>query len=229
MTPVKKPWMKFYPADWRGEPRLRMCSFAARGLWIDLISYMHEGEPYGHLTIEGHPPNLNEIASLTARPVTETRKALAELEARKVFSRSPEGTIYSRRMVRDAEKAMRDKENGSAGGNPNLKPQVNPPDKAQRPEARGQRLEANASQNQSSFKSEDREAKREERPPPRNGQTAPRVGRVYVTKGTPEWEAYAADYRSVHHREPDANKHGGKWFRTLGEGQPVVYRQEKTG
>jgi uncharacterized protein YdaU (DUF1376 family) len=72
-------------------------------------------------------------------------------------------------------------------------------------------------------------AKCEERPPPRNGQTAPRVGRVYVTKGTPEWEAYAADYRSVHHREPDANKHGGKWFKMMGEGAPVVYRQEKTG
>lgn len=63
--------------------------------------------------------------------------------------------------------------------------------------------------------------------PPRNGQTAPRVGRIYVVKGTPEWDAYAEDYRSAHNgREPDANKHGGKWFKTLGERSPVTYRQK---
>ena len=53
---MTKPWLKFYPADWRADPRLRMCSLAARGLWIELMSYMHEGEPYGHLTIDGVPP-----------------------------------------------------------------------------------------------------------------------------------------------------------------------------
>lgn len=91
------PWMKFYPADWRADPRLRMCSLRVRGLWIDLIAYMHEGEPYGHLTTDGAAPSLADIAALVSRPLAEVRKALAEFEALKVFSRKDE-TIYSRRM-----------------------------------------------------------------------------------------------------------------------------------
>jgi hypothetical protein len=40
---------------------------------------------------------------------------------------------------------------------------------------------------------------------------------VYIEKNTSEWEAYAADYRSVHKQEPQPNAHGGKWFSALGE------------
>jgi hypothetical protein len=53
-----------------------------------------------------------------------------------VFSRDADGTIYSRRMRRDAERAEEDKKNGKKGGNPKLKDGVNPPDKAHMPEAR---------------------------------------------------------------------------------------------
>lgn len=139
-----RPWLKWYPSDWRGEPRLRMCSLAARGLWVDLLSYMHEGQPYGHLTIDGIAPDIAGIAGLVGRPLAETRKALAELETRNVFSRTDAGTIFSRRMVRDHVKQERDKANGKGGGNPSLNPANNPPDnegvnppvKAHIPEAR---------------------------------------------------------------------------------------------
>jgi len=146
----KRPWMKWYPSDWRGEPKLRMCSLAARGLWADMISYMHEGQPYGHFTIEGHAPNTAEIAALVSRPLGEVEIALAELDERQVFSRTPDGVIYSRRMVRDEEKARRDHRHGKNGGNPKLiedqngqtvlplGDRVNPPDKAHIPYARGQ-------------------------------------------------------------------------------------------
>jgi hypothetical protein len=130
--------MKFYPSDWRGDPRLRMCGLAARGLWIDLMAYMHEGEPYGHLMIDGLVPDLKGIASLVARPVAEVRKALAELEKKLVFSRGNNGEIISRRMVRDRDKALRDQTNGRNGGNPNLTRGVNPPDKAHIPDTRDQ-------------------------------------------------------------------------------------------
>lgn len=123
---MKSPWMKFYPADWRADPRLRSCSLAARGLWVDMITYMHEGEPYGHLTLDGKAPDVKGIASLVARPVPEVKKALAELETRNVFSRSAAGAIVSRRMVRDQAKAEKDQKNGKGGGNPNLRSGVNP-------------------------------------------------------------------------------------------------------
>lgn len=125
--------MKFYPADWRADPRLRMCSLAARGLWIDLIAYMHEGQPYGHLTIDGVVPTEDDIASLVARPATEVKKALAELGARTVFGRDEiSGAIVSRRMVKDKAKSELNKTRGKLGGNPSLKkqdkPEVNPAD-----------------------------------------------------------------------------------------------------
>jgi hypothetical protein len=143
---MKRPWLKFFPSDWRSDPRLRMCSLAARGLWIDLLCYMHEGEPYGHLTIDGMAPSLAAIAALLGRPPREVSKALAELAAHRVFDRAENDAIVSRRLVRDHARDERDRLNGKAGGNPNLrasdKPGVNPADnggdKAQSPESRFQ-------------------------------------------------------------------------------------------
>lgn len=137
--------MKWYPSDWRADPALRMCSLTARGLWIELIGYMHEGEPYGYLTINGAAPSLEDISALVGRPISEVRKALAELEQRQVFSREQETVIYSRRMVRDKARAEKDRENGKGGGNPKLTSvdmgRVNPQDKAQIPESRNHKPE----------------------------------------------------------------------------------------
>jgi hypothetical protein len=55
-----------------------------------------------------------------------------------VFSTEDDGKIYSRRLRKDDVKAAKDKANGGRGGNPSLKPGVNPEDKAQKPEARDQ-------------------------------------------------------------------------------------------
>lgn len=120
--------MKFYPADWR-DARLRRCSLAARGLWIDLMTYMHEAQPYGHLLIADRRPAIAEIALQLARPMPEVKRAMIELEENGVFSKTDEEIIYSRRMVRDFQKAETDKANGKSGGNPRLRDGVNPPDK----------------------------------------------------------------------------------------------------
>ena len=62
------------------------------------------------------------------------------------------------------------------------------------------------------------EGKRDAYSPPRHGLTSQRTGRIYVVKGTPEWDAYADDYRQTRGTEPNVNPHGGRWFKTLGEG-----------
>lgn len=143
MSATHQPYIKWFPTDWRADPRLRMCGLAARGLWIELIGYMHEGEPYGHLTINGASPSLQNIAALVGRPVAEVRKAMAELAQHQVYSVDGEGRMFSRRMVRDKAKVEKDRENGKTGGNPKLivedKGGVNPPDKAHIPEARSQK------------------------------------------------------------------------------------------
>lgn len=138
--------MKWYAVDWRGDPALRMCSFAARGLWADMLSIIHdEGEPYGYLVIHGRAPTPAQLARMLGGTADEITTHIQELEEAGVFSRSPSGAIYSRRMVRDKAKADKAREDGKAGGNPSLKGGVNPGlnggDKAQKPEARGQKPE----------------------------------------------------------------------------------------
>jgi hypothetical protein len=150
----RKPWMKWYPADWRAEPTLRMCRRPARSFWQDLIGLMHESLRYGHLLVNGIKPTPEQLARITGDSEREVRTWLDELEANGVYSKTPEGIIYSRRMVRDHEKAQQDEANGKDGGNPKLRrrdaqgvnpphnPEPNPPenggDKAQMLDARGQ-------------------------------------------------------------------------------------------
>ncbi len=133
---MSAPWMKFYPTDWRADPSLRMCSLAARGLWMEMLCIMHEASPYGSMRVNGRPVTDRQLAALAGG---EIDALLVELEEAGVFSREEDGTIYSRRMQRDAEKASRDKANGRKGGNPDIKRGVNPPDKAQKPDARYQK------------------------------------------------------------------------------------------
>lgn len=114
------PWLKFYPTDWRSDPALRMCSAAARGVWIDLICLMHEATPYGHLLVNGRCPTDAQVAVLTGTPPDQLTQCLRELEDAGVFSRTKDGTIYSRKLTRMAKKAATARNNGRKGGNPTL-------------------------------------------------------------------------------------------------------------
>ena len=95
-------WMKFWPQDWQSDPGLRSCSMAARGLWIECIAIMHRAEPYGHLSVNGVAPSAKRLAGMVGATEREVDRLLAELRDAGVFSTTPEGIIYSRRMVRDA-------------------------------------------------------------------------------------------------------------------------------
>jgi len=142
------PWMKFYPQDWRADEKLRMCSLAARGLWLEMLAIMHRSERYGHLLVNGHVPTDAQLAILVGAPPSEVTALLADLDGAGVFSRSANGAIYSRRMTRDHKKAKKARENGKKGGNPSLgkgkgnpawdNPRLNGRVKTQIPEARSQ-------------------------------------------------------------------------------------------
>ncbi len=138
---MKTPWMKFYPTDWRSDPNLRSCSIEARGLWIDMLCLMHEGEPYGHLSINNIPVTKSTLSRVVGLHHHTVGKLLVELELQGVYSRSSSGCIYSRKMVRDFEKFLLDQSNGSKGGNPSLNPPINGVDKAQILDTRSQKLE----------------------------------------------------------------------------------------
>lgn len=129
------PYLPLYVNDYLADEDLACCSDGAERLWIRLLCYLHKGFPYGHLAREiGYksntpptvldstieicdpydPENTLKIANrepklpeMVSRPETVVNQQLAELELYGVFSRTPEGIIYCRRMVRDHEKRLR--------------------------------------------------------------------------------------------------------------------------
>jgi hypothetical protein len=44
---MKRPSFQFYPADWKNNSKLRRCSEAARGAWVDVLCLLHDSDEYG--------------------------------------------------------------------------------------------------------------------------------------------------------------------------------------
>lgn len=103
---MKRPSFQFYPGDWLRDTALRSCSIAARGLWIDLMCFMHDGSPYGHLAVGKDTSKVIpevQLAQMVGLHLPQFRTLLRELERADVLGRTPTGVIYSRRMVRDEQ------------------------------------------------------------------------------------------------------------------------------
>lgn len=80
-----------------------------------MMMLMHEGTPYGHLTLDDLPIDPDMLARLIGENASTVRKHLKELEAKRVFSRTEDGVIFSRRMVRDEEARERRAAGGAEG------------------------------------------------------------------------------------------------------------------
>lgn len=117
---AKRPAFQFYPGDWLRDTPLRSCSIASRGLWVDLMCLMHDGEPYGHLAVNGRPLSDAQAASMVGLSLPQYRKLLREIEGAGVSSRTGAGVLFSRRMVRDEHIRTVRAASGKKGGNPSL-------------------------------------------------------------------------------------------------------------
>jgi hypothetical protein len=132
MTEVqkKRPWFKWYPSDWRGEPSLRMVSRSARSVWLDMLGLMHESTLIGYLLLNGKKPSPEQLARVLGDDIRDLVPWLEELAAAGVYSETEDGIIYSRRMVRDHERAEKGREDvgrrGGAWGKPEKKTQRDP-------------------------------------------------------------------------------------------------------
>lgn len=133
------PWIKFYPRDWRGDQALRVVSLAARGLWIEMLSIMHEASPYGHLLVGAHPVKDDALARLVGSSVEEVQALLVELSDAGVLRRTRRGVIYSKRMIADQKRSIegrkakvealeKDKENPRPSRPPRSPPSTQKPD-----------------------------------------------------------------------------------------------------
>ena len=118
---MKRPSFQFYPGDWLRDTALRTCSTGARGLWIDMICFMHEGTPYGYLKVNNKvilPANLSRMCGLT---LSDVEGYLFELKEAGVYDIDDYGVICSKRMIRDENIRESRACGGKLGGNPKLK------------------------------------------------------------------------------------------------------------
>jgi hypothetical protein len=101
MSKRSLPWLQFYPSDWLADS-VAGCSLAAQGLWFRVLLVAHNSQRYGYLEADGRAiPDEQLARRCGCASVEEYRNLLAELFSAGVPSRTPEGVIYSRRMVRD--------------------------------------------------------------------------------------------------------------------------------
>ena len=102
---MKRPSFQFYPADWRNDPALRACSDLARLLWIELLCIMHEGSPYGFLTLPNGEPistkMIEKFSNFDQKNYKKISKLFQELEKNGVIKCDSRGRYYSKRMVSD--------------------------------------------------------------------------------------------------------------------------------
>lgn len=97
--------MDFSPGAWLGDAGLQLCSLQAKGLWMEMLCRMWQGEKRGHLSLGGKPLTLGQLSQLVGYQDDEVQACLIELEANHVFSRTDDGVIYSRRMARETAAA----------------------------------------------------------------------------------------------------------------------------
>lgn len=105
--PKREENLPFEIEAWFGEDGLRLCSLAAKGLWIDLLCYMWRGEQRGQLRLGGQPMGPTDIAGMEGVKPEDIIPLLEELEGKHVLAKLADGTIINRRMVRRAEAEKR--------------------------------------------------------------------------------------------------------------------------
>ena len=115
--------MQFYPDDWLADTGLRICSRAAKGLWMDCLCLMFNSPERGTLRKQnGSKISSKDLANMGGGTEPETDVLLAELEENGVLSKSPDGVVYNRRMVRDEHlrqvRAAAGRVGGLRGGRP---------------------------------------------------------------------------------------------------------------
>lgn len=117
---VKRPAFQFYPSDWLSDTALRMCSEGARGIWMDMICYMHEGVPYGHLKVNNKVILSATLARMVGCDTQSVDGYLSELVTAGVVQVDAEGCMFSKRMVKDEALRNARAAGGKLGGNPKL-------------------------------------------------------------------------------------------------------------
>ena len=87
---------------------------------MDMICFMHEGNPYGYLKVKEKVILRSNLARMCGLSLDETCAFLEELHDAGVYDVDKAGCIFSRRMIRDEEVRNARAAGGKKGGNPSL-------------------------------------------------------------------------------------------------------------
>lgn len=118
---AKAPASWWYWGDWKRDVAVQSCCLAARGLWFEMLHIMRDAEPYGFLAVGGRPLSENHLARMVGAETEEVTRLLSELDAAGVFSRDGSGTIYSRRLQREAQQKANKQKAGKASADKALR------------------------------------------------------------------------------------------------------------
>lgn len=91
--------MTFFTGDWLKDPALTLCAPASRGVWIDLLSAMHEAGRSGELC-----GTADQLARFARCSTADLALALTDLRTNKaadVTERNGQITVINRRMFRE--------------------------------------------------------------------------------------------------------------------------------
>src|SRR5579864_8434168 len=98
---MNRPSFQFYPADWRNNAKLRRCSEAARGAWMDILCLLHDSDEYGVMRWP-----LADIARAAGVPLKLCRE-LALKEVLKGSDKKTEPFVYAPRHAgKDGESVV---------------------------------------------------------------------------------------------------------------------------
>jgi hypothetical protein len=110
------PFIKFFPSDHQADALLKLCSFAAQGVWVLLLCIAAQSTRFGYVLLAGRKPSIEDLTRVIGGTPDELKSLVDELERNGVFSRDRQGTIYCRRMIREEKKRAASAKGGKLGG-----------------------------------------------------------------------------------------------------------------
>src|SRR5262245_12673472 len=99
---MKLPSFQFYPGDWLKDPGVQSLSYHDRGVWLEILCFMHESCDRGKLLLNGAPISDDALARLLGLDKQVLTNTITSLLTSGVASRDEKtGAIMNRRMVGD--------------------------------------------------------------------------------------------------------------------------------
>lgn len=115
---TKLPAFPFYWGDWKKDLGVQSLDLQTKGLWWELLGLMWDSEDRGYLVLNGFPMTPESIARNIGATPEEVTKGMEVLFKYGVVSKTEDGIIYNRKMVRDNKKRKQNQLNGRKGGRP---------------------------------------------------------------------------------------------------------------